>query len=214
MVNELRSEPAGAQNMKLVASRGSRSYQQALPPLRQRYAGKLETKRNSASNSTETGLLDLTAPPASGTIREIPFIATNWLPTDLILGLLLLLRLNKFEECFASSASELIRIEFPKKSERIQQNPSECRESHYSWRNAPPSHFNKPSVGNTNLSGWKLIFSRNLKPKSQGVSYRAGSSWETGQPPEERIGKTSLCLCKDYLLIRFGPLNFDQLKRF
>ena len=77
MVNELRSEPAGAQNMKLVASRGSRSYQQALPPLRQRYAGKLETKRNSASNSTETGLLDLTAPPARGTIREIPFIATN-----------------------------------------------------------------------------------------------------------------------------------------
>ena len=66
--------------MKLVASRGSRSYQQALPPLRQRYAGKLETKRNSASNSTETGLLDLTDQWRNNlapTIREIPFISKH-----------------------------------------------------------------------------------------------------------------------------------------
>ena len=83
----------------------------------------------------------------------------------------------------------------------------------YSLRNSQ-AHFNKPSVGNTNLLDWKLIFSRNLKPKSQGVSYRQDSSWDPAQPPEERIGKTSLCLCEDYLLIRFGPLKFDQLKRF
>ena len=76
--------------MKLVASRGSRgqsarslsaaalSYQQA-PPLGQRYAGKLETKRNSV-RGTEPGLLDLTDQSSPGrarpTIREIPFITT------------------------------------------------------------------------------------------------------------------------------------------
>ena len=71
--------------MKLVATRGSRgqssagaqSYQQA-PPLRQRSAGKLETKRNSAAQ--RPGLLDLTDQWRNNlapTIREIPFISKH-----------------------------------------------------------------------------------------------------------------------------------------
>ena len=73
---------------------------------------------------------------------------------------------NKFSEC--SALPWLIGIEFLKKSKRILQNPSESPPSIIMLRNSP-SHSNKPSVSNTNLLDWKLIFSRNLKPKSQGV---------------------------------------------
>ena len=123
---------------------------------------------------------------------------------------------SKYDSGLFGSPFKLIRTD-DGVSQEIRENSSNpvwvSTVHNYSLRNSQ-AHSNKPSVGNTNLLDWKLIFSRNLKPKSQGVSYRQDSSWDPAQPPEERIGKTSLCLCEDYLLIRFGPLKFDQLKRF
>ena len=63
------------------------------------------------------------------------------------------------------------------------------------------------------LSKWKIIFSRNLRPIllmwRQGVRACSDTCGEQGTPGGE-IGKTSLCLCQDNLLIRFGSSRLQN----
>ena len=163
MVNELRSESAGVQNMKLVAHGGAGAGDED----RNQQARPAATLRRKAGNKEEfTGQKKVACYIVENQKWEKFLWSLYWVATDLTLGLLLLLRENKFSEC--SAFPWLIGIEFLKKSKRILQNPSESPPSIIMLRNSP-SHSNKPSVSNTNLLDWKLIFSRNLKPKSQGV---------------------------------------------